>query len=133
MPIGGSVMFRDPASHAVVIVKTKHVKTYSGRLASYASAYPPSHGYFVKIPVKLTDVGPGTWRIDRTWFVLHAGGLRLTMDDGNGPFSGASNVLGSTFLDPGQSDASSIVIDSPSTHGELSYEPKHKLACTWTF
>jgi len=126
-------MFRDPANHVVVTILTKKAKVYTGRLASYASAYPPAYGYFIKFPIRLTDVGPQTWQIDPTWFVLHANGRKLTVDDGNGPYSGASHVLAPTFLDPGESDRTNLVIDSPAAHGELTYEPKGKLACTWPF
>jgi len=73
---GAGVTLRDPANHVVVTIATKKAKAYSGRLANYASAYPPEYGYFIKIPIKLTDIGPGTWRIDPTWFVLHTDGRR---------------------------------------------------------
>jgi hypothetical protein len=127
------VSFRDPAYDTVVRIRTGRAHVYSGRLAQYASAYPPTHGHFVKVPVRLTDVGPGVWRIKATAFVLHAGGLDLTVESGTGPYSGAAHELVGTFLMPGDTDATNIVIDTPSAHGRLEYRPKGRLACTWTF
>jgi len=127
------VTFRLPKSPTVVRVAPKRVHVYTGRLASYASAYPPANGYFLKIPLTLAGLGPGTWQIDRLAFVIHAGGRTVDVNSGNGGFSGASHVLTSTFLDKGDVDKTNLVIDSPASHGVMSYEPKGKLACSWTF
>jgi hypothetical protein len=130
--LGGTVVFRDPVNHITVKVQTGRVHVYSGRLATYASAYPPSYGYFVKIPIHLTDVGPLLWQIQPSWFVLHAGGRALTVESGNGPYSGASHQLVATFLDPGDTDKTNVVIDTPSPHGKLVYAPKGHTVCSWT-
>jgi len=131
--LGAPVTFRLPGSRTVVRVAPTHEHVYTGRLATYASAHSPAYGYFLKIPVRLTAVGPGTWRIERLDFIVHTQGRDLTVDSGNGGFSGASHVITSTFLDAGDSNKTNIVIDSPSPHGTMTYEPAGKLACSWTF
>jgi hypothetical protein len=113
-------------------VTTGRPTSSTSALSSYA--HGPANGYFLIVPIRLTNIGRMGIAIDPTQFRLTtSSGRQLTVDSGNAPYSGASHVLDPTFLVRGGSEPGPLIYDTPQLHGQITYRPGGRPACTWTF
>jgi hypothetical protein len=103
------------------------------RLSS-SYGYAPARGYYVTFVVTLTDTGTTALDVGPTDFVVRiAGEGTVTSYSGNAPYSGASEQLDATQIDPGQSVHAPLTFDVRRPHGVLSYQPDGSPAVTWRF
>lgn len=106
----------------------------SQRRLSSSYGYPPAHGYYVTFVITLTDTGTSPIDVGPTNFVVRiAGEGNVTSYSGNAPYSGASEQLDATQIDPGQSVHAPVTFDVRRPHGVLSYLPDGSPAVTWRF
>ena len=96
--------------------------------------YAPAHGYYVTFLITIVntggtpiDIGPANFR------VRIAGEGTVTTTSGNAPYSGASEQLDTTEIDPGQTLSGPLTFDVRRPHGVLSYVPDRTAAVTWRF
>jgi hypothetical protein len=101
---------------------------------SHSYGYAPAHGYYVTFLITIVntggtpiDIGPANFR------VRIAGEGTVTTTSGNAPYSGASEQLDTTEIDPGQSLSGPLTFDVRRPHGVLSYVPDRTAAVTWRF
>lgn len=103
------------------------------RLSS-SYGYAPARGYYVTFVVTVVNTGSSPLTIGPTNFhVRIAGEGVVTTYSGNAPYSGASEQLDATQLDPGQSVRGPVTFDVRRPHGVLSYLPDRSAAVNWTF
>lgn len=103
------------------------------RLSS-SYGYAPARGYYVTFVVTVVNTGSSPLTIGPTNFrVRIAGEGVVTTYSGNAPYSGASEQLDATQLDPGQSVRGPVTFDVRRPHGVLSYVPDRSAAVNWTF
>src|SRR5205085_10829314 len=96
--------------------------------------YPPQHGWYVSFRVTVENVGVQSVELGPLdFFARIARHGRVTVDDGNAPYSGASAQLDRTQLDPGQTERGPLTFDVSRPHGRLVFAPDGSPAVTWTF
>lgn len=101
---------------------------------SRSYGYPPAHGYYVTFRLAIAntgsesvDIGPSNFRVRIT------GEGTVTAYAGNAPYSGASQQLDNTQIDPGQTIRAPLTFDVRRPHGVLQYLPDRSPAISWTF
>jgi hypothetical protein len=125
------VSFQSPSSGLALRVSTARPRVVTHALASYA--HGPTNGHFLIVDVTVKNLSRSGYRLDPTQFVFTtSGGRRLTVDSGNAPFSGASQVLDPTFLVPQATEHGPLIYDTPDTHGRIVLTDSGETACTWT-
>ena len=103
------------------------------RLSS-SYGYPPAHGYYVTFRLTLTNTGSQPVDIGpRNFSVRIPGEGTVGPYDGNAPYSGASQQLDTTQLDPGETVRSPLTFDVRRVHGTLQFVPDRSAAVSWTF
>ena len=101
---------------------------------SRSYGYAPAHGYYVTF--RLTVTNTGTQPVDigpRNFVVRISGEGKVGPYDGNAPYSGASQQLDATQLDPGQTVRAPLTFDVRRPHGTLQFVPDRSAAVSWTF
>jgi len=103
------------------------------RLSS-SYGYAPARGYYVSFVITIVNTGSSPVAIGPANFRLRVPGEgTVTTNDGNAPYSGASEQLDTTQLDPGQTLRGPVTFDVRRPHGALSYFPDRTAAVTWQF
>ena len=103
------------------------------RLSS-SYGYPPARGYYVSFVITVVNTGGSPVAIGPANFRVRVPGEgTVTTNDGNAPYSGASESLDTTQLDPGQTLRGPLTFDVRRPHGTLSYFPDRTAAVTWRF
>jgi hypothetical protein len=131
-PAGHPATFH--AQAGVVLRLAVSVPTSSTTRLSSSYGYPPQHGHYVTFRVTVTNLGSRTVAVSPSYFFVRIPGQgKVTVTDGNAPYSGASAELDNTELDPGQVDRGPLTYDVVRTHGKLVFAPDGTPAITWVF
>lgn len=103
------------------------------RLSS-SYGYAPARGYYVTFRITIANTGSAPIDIGPANFHVRIPGEgTVTTYSGNAPYSGASEQLDATELDPGQSLNGPVTFDVRRPHGVLSYLPDRSAAVNWRF
>jgi hypothetical protein len=103
------------------------------RLSS-SYGYAPAHGYYVTFRLTLTNTGSEPVDISpRNFSVKISGEGTVGPYDGNAPYSGASQQLDTTELEPGDTVRAPLTFDVRRVHGVLQFVPDRSAAVSWTF
>lgn len=130
----GQVAQLGTAGHgAAALIKIGKPKVSRTRL-SRSYGYAPAHGYYVNFPIKVYNDGTKPLLVDRLDFwVVTPGQGKVNTNQGNSPFSGASQQLDTTELEKGQGVSNFLAFDVSSTHGRFSYGPRGKVSVSWRY
>jgi hypothetical protein len=110
----------------------------------------PQFGYFATFSVTVTDIAPASSQdtvdpSDADYYVQtpdgkkYGSGFQPNVLQGNSAGASDAHELGtdssggSIELNPGQSTTGTVVIDMPSQHGQLYYEPDTQPYGMWSF
>jgi hypothetical protein len=131
--VGQTGTLWDPSESVPLATIEVSAPTFS---TSDASGDTPQYGYFATFTVTMTDIAPTATQDDimpdsGDFYVgadgqLYGNGSQLNVLDGNGLWAALPNDLGNgptqpDDLLPGQTTTGSVVIDVPSTHGQIVY------------
>jgi hypothetical protein len=126
--IGQVVQIGKAGGHAAALIKIGKPRVSRTRLSS-SYGYAPAHGYYLNFPIKMYNDGKAPLLVDRLDFWVEVPGLgKINTNDGNSPFSGASQQLDTTELESGQGVSNYLAFDVSSTHGKFVYGPGGKKA-----
>ena len=129
---------------ATIVVKAPTFAT------SDADAESPQYGYFATFSVTVTDIAPASSQdtidpSDSDYYVQtpdgkkYGSGPQPNVLQGNSADASDNYELGTTStgnsieLSPGQSTTGTVVIDVPSQHAQLYYEPNTQPYGVWSF
>jgi hypothetical protein len=122
------------AQAGVVLRLAVSTPTTSTSRLSPSYGYPPQHGHYVSFRVTVANLGSRTVAMSPSYFYVRVPGQgKVTVTDGNAPYSGASAELDNTEIDPGQVDKGPLTFDVVRTHGKLVFAPDGSPAITWVF
>lgn len=94
----------------------------------------PRNGRYLTVQLRLTSVGSASVFVAPSdFYVTQPGRPKLTTDDGNAPFSGASQAFNATAADPGETVTGPLTFDVPPGTGQVVYAPESTPACSWRF
>jgi hypothetical protein len=117
---------------------------------SDADGDTPQYGFFATFSVTVTDIAPASSQdtidpTDSDYYVqtpdgkMYGSGAQPNVLQGNSSEASDNYELGYTSsgesieLSPGQSTTGTVVIDVPSQHGQLYYEPDTQAFGDWSF
>ncbi len=130
--MGGTLKLLDPSNGQHLDITLSSVSRSRQALADYGHA--PANGYFVTIQARVVNRGAASAAIDPLDFRADAGGAHgVTVQEGNAPYSGASGQLGATPIDAGETITGPLTYDLAAANGTVTYAPRGKTACAWTF
>ena len=131
--MGAAVSLRDPASGASLRLLVAQPSWSRTSLSpDYGAA--PRNGWYLTVHVRLVATGDQPITIGPTdFYVRGPGGGKTTTDDGNAEESGASQALGTTVADPGETVTGPLTFDVAQRHGLVVYAPTATTACSWRF
>jgi hypothetical protein len=130
--VGRAVDFEDTKTALYLRVTLARPRVVDHALSSYARG--PSSGHFVIVDTTVQNLSDTGLLVNPTQFVVTtSSGRKVTVESGNGPYSGASRVLDQTYLTPSTNEHGSLIYDSPQAHGRIAFRQAGKAACTWTF
>ncbi|GAC1442160.1 MAG: hypothetical protein NVS3B26_08190 [Mycobacteriales bacterium] len=128
--MGAAVELRDRASGASLRLAVGQPSLSTTSLSpDYGSA--PRFGIYVTVQVRLVATGDRPVTIGPDDFYVQQGARRTTTADGNSEHSGASQALGTTAADPGETVTGPLTFDLADRHGLVVYAPSHKATCSW--
>jgi Domain of unknown function (DUF4352) len=131
-PAGHTATFAAQAGVALRL-RVSQPRMATSRLSS-SYGHPPQHGHYVSFTVTVTNTGTRPVDISTSYFFVRIPGQgKVTVNDGNAPYSGASAQLDNTQLDPGQTDRGPLTFDVARVHGKLVFAPDRRPAITWLF
>ncbi|MGN6473423.1 MAG: hypothetical protein ACTHK4_07215 [Mycobacteriales bacterium] len=132
--IGQVAQIGTAGGSAAALIKIGKPKVSRTRLSS-SYGYAPAHGYYVNFPIKVYNDGKKPLVVDRLdfWVVVPGQG-KVNTNQGNSPFSGASQQLDTTELESGQGVSNYLAFDVSSTHGTFVYGPGgKKVSVSWRY
>jgi hypothetical protein len=129
---GATAAFRAQAGVSLRLHASR--PSVSRQRLSSSYGYPPARGYYVTFTMTITNTGSQSLPMGPSDFyvrVAHQGKVTTLM--GNAPYSGASEQLDATQLDPGQSLFGPVTFDVRALHGVLAFAPDGSPAVSWTY
>jgi hypothetical protein len=118
---------------AAALIKIGKPKVSRTRLSS-SYGDNPVHGYFVNFPIKILNIGKRPLIVDRLDFYVKTPGLgKVNTNQGAAPYSGASEQLDTTELEPSKGISNFLAFDVSTPHGKFIYGPGGKSSAVWRF
>lgn len=145
--VGQAGTLYDPTDMVPLATIVVAAPTFS---TSDADGDSPQYGYFATFVVTVTDIAPASSQdtidpSDADYYVQtpdgnkYGSGAQPNLLQGNSADASDNQELGTTDgegsieLNPGQSTTGTVVIDVPSQHGQLYYEPDTQNYGVWSF
>lgn len=132
LPIGATVTLGNPSAARLRLTVSR--PTWSRTSLSRDYGKTPRNGFYLSVQARVTSVGGQSALVSgEDFYVLLADGKKVTTNDGNGPYSGASQAFATTALDPGETVTGPLTFDVAKQRGQVVFAPASAPACSWRF
>jgi hypothetical protein len=129
---GATVDFRAQAGVSLRLRASQPRVSRTRLSSSYGSG--PARGYYVTFAITIVNTGSRSVDLGPANFHVRLPGEGVvTSYDGNAPYSGASQQLDTTQVDPGETVRAPLTFDVRRPHGSLLFLPDSSPAVTWRF
>jgi hypothetical protein len=131
--MGGTITLRDTRTGASLRLMVGQ-PSFSTTSLSRTYGDAPRNGRYLTVHVRLTATGDQPVQVGPDDFYVKQSGRKDTgTNDGNAEYSGASDALGATAADPGETVTGPLTFDIATQPGSVVYAPDAKAACSWRF